>query len=112
MTELKHRATVVSFRGRVLRVYDHTEPDLEPGWLFVLMFRYREVEAETSAKLLLWPADLIRPVRDAIAAGRDVDMRGYKRAEKVRRAHERELRKVIVEPGDDADALAAELGIV
>lgn len=93
-------------------MFDHIEPDLEPGWLFVLMYRYRDVEVATGAKLLLWPADLIRPVREAIAAGRDVDMRHYRREEKVRKAHEREMRKVIIEPGDDADALAAELGIL
>lgn len=93
-------------------MYDHHEPDLEPGWLFVLCRRFSEGDVPTSAKLLLWPFDLVRPVREAIAAGRNIDMRSFRKEERQRKEHAKAMRKVIVEPGDDADSLAAELGIL
>lgn len=100
-----YRATVVGFHGSVIKVYDQPADDVSPAaWLFVLW--------PTSVSLILWPADLIRPVREALTAGRGVDLRKWKAEERERKRLARERRKVYVEASDENDQLAAELGLL
>lgn len=113
MEGLSYRATVVGFKGAVLRVYDVPEDDVSPAaWLFCLAMRVGSDELLTGATLKLWPSDLIKPVREALKSGRGVDLRTWKRDERDRKHKERERRKVFVESSDENDALAAELGIL
>lgn len=108
-----YRATVVGFGGSVLRVYDVPADDVSPpAWLFVHVYRYSEGDFPADAQLKLWPSDLIRPVRVALFAKTDIDLRNWKRDERDRKRKEKEQAKVFVEGSDANDDLARELGIL
>lgn len=99
---LAFRSVVISRRGLTLKVYDVPADRLgtPPGYLFRLARDLGRGEGltETGAELMLWPSDLIEPVRSALAEGRFIDMRTYKRDQKEARRVKREK--------DEADRLA------